>query len=452
MTRFDVVVVGAGTAGSTTAWHLARRGLRVAMVERGPLLGAGARWVNGVPPWMFDLSDIPRPTHPELRNDSGAFVLLGVSGRRHVCIEPSPVWAVDMRALVRRLQGAAVEAGAVAFERTRVVGVELLGGRPSRMAVSRGRRTETLEARLFVDASGVGGVLRERVPELARACRAPRPPHICSAAQAVHRIADPDGARRFLEAHDARPGDVVCQIGVDGGYSIGNIAIDAELHEAELLTGAIAGQHHRSGPRILADMVAAHPWIGEEVFGGAGAVPLRRPYDRFVAPGAALVGNAACHVFSAHGSGIGIGMVAARHLAGAVADADDPGDERVLWHYQAGFMRTYGGLLAAYDAFRRMSQGLTGAEVEALLESGLLTEAGYGAGLDQRLPSPEVDDLLAIGRGALRRPMLAARVAPALAKMAPLIALYGRYPERPGRRLRLWSRAVAAIFGERPDL
>jgi FAD dependent oxidoreductase len=45
----DVAVVGAGAVGAATAWHLARRGLRVVLLDR---LGAGEVWrAAGPRPW-----------------------------------------------------------------------------------------------------------------------------------------------------------------------------------------------------------------------------------------------------------------------------------------------------------------------------------------------------------------------------------------------------------------
>jgi len=51
--RFDVVIVGAGTAGASAAYQFARRGRRVALVDAKAFDASGARWVNGVAPWMF---------------------------------------------------------------------------------------------------------------------------------------------------------------------------------------------------------------------------------------------------------------------------------------------------------------------------------------------------------------------------------------------------------------
>ena len=444
MERFDVVVLGAGTAGSAAAGHLARRGLSVALADNRPFGAAGARWVNGVPPWMFDEADVPRPIAPERRSGDHAFNLLGASGRRYLTVDPSPVWAVDMRALVDRLQRSAIEAGAVPFDRARLVGVELEDTRPTAITLRQGDRDTVLGASLFVDATGLNAVLRRRIPRIASACPRVESSDICSAAQAVHQLADAEAATRFLQDNGAGPGDVLCRLGVSGGYSIGNITVDLDAGEVELLSGAIAERDYKSGPWIIRDLVAANRWIGKPLFGGAGAIPLRRPYDRFTAPGIALVGNAACQVFSAHGSGIGIGMVAGRLLADAVSGASDPGSEAALWDYQATFQRRYGGLLAAYEIFRRLTQTLDGDDVETLLSAGLINENGYRDGLDQRLPTLRMDDIRDLLAGARAAPGLVARVAPAMARMAPAVALYRVYPRRPSRRrFRMWCRAAA---------
>ncbi|HLU43307.1 MAG TPA: FAD-dependent oxidoreductase, partial [Microthrixaceae bacterium] len=46
--KYDVVVVGAGTAGANAALQLARRGRSVLLVERRAAHLGGAQWHNGV--------------------------------------------------------------------------------------------------------------------------------------------------------------------------------------------------------------------------------------------------------------------------------------------------------------------------------------------------------------------------------------------------------------------
>ena len=122
---------------------------------------------------------------------------------------------------------------------------------------------------------------------------------------------------------------------------------------------------------------------------GTGVIPLRRPYARITAPGLALVGDAACQVFPAHGSGIGVGLLAGTMLAEGVADADDPGDPHVLWSgYQAAFQRRMGGDLAGYDVLRRATTALGEDGVDGLVRSGIMDEHTTRAGLDQRWATP----------------------------------------------------------------
>lgn len=451
--RYDVVVVGAGTAGAGVAEQLARRGLIVALLDQRSPEVAGARWVNGVPAWMFAEAGIDGPQPPELRPNDGAFLIHGVSGARRVTLDPSPVVPVDMRLLVARLQAAAVARGVDLVAPARAVRFEFdARGRPVALVTKVGDAQQVFRADLFIDASGLNGALRQRVPQLAATCPAVPRVHLCSAAQAVHTVRDLDAAHAALDRLGARVGDVVCTIGLDGGFSTANFSLDAH-GEVDLLSGAIAEPGRRSGPAILAGLREAHPWIGPELFGGAGAIPLRRPYDRLGVPGLALIGNAACQVFSAHGSGIGIGLIAGRVLAEAVAQHADPGSEEAVWAYQARFQREWGGLLAAYDAFRRASQALSGAETDALMGAGLMVPQLSRAALAQRLAVPNPLALARLSVGAVRAPRLAARFGGSLARIPKLLALYRRHPKAAdAAALRRWSHAVARAFAEAPDV
>jgi flavin-dependent dehydrogenase len=449
---FDAIVLGAGTAGAATALHLARHSFSVALIDHRAPSKAGARWVNGVPLWMFDAAGIDRPRSPELRAH-GAFVVHGVGGHQHIRLDAAPVHPVDMRLLVERLHAEAVQEGVTLLAPAHMLSLSHdADGRPVALELAHGGRRRTLRAALFVDASGLGAALRARTPALGMHCPPVPRQHLCSAAQAVHTVGDLAGARAALDAAGAHLGDVICTLGLDGGYSTANYAVDAHGH-VDLLAGAIAEPGRRSGPAILAGLRKQHPWIGERVFGGAGAIPLRRPYDRLTAPGLALVGNAACQVFAAHGSGIGIGMIAARMLAEAVSGYEDPGSAKALWGYQARFHRKWGGLLAGYDLFRRATQALTGEEADQLMHAGLVTPENMHAALDERLVLPQLGELFQLGGGALKRPRLTARFAHTMPRLPLLLAHYRRYPARPDlAALRKWSRTVARLFAEAPDL
>ncbi len=434
--HWDAVVVGAGTAGSAAALHLARANKRVLLIDARPLADSGARWVNAIPDWMFDEAGVDKPTErPELRARVARHVMLDPSWKHRLVLDGSPVLFVDMRHMVDRLQTAAREAGAV-----------LRGSEPLREVLSSdgrvtGVRTSkaTLRASLVVDASGMSGVVRSRVAALSERC--PRPKHgdVCSAAQEVRRIRSVRDARAWLASRGA-VGDALGVVGLEGGFSTRLIQVDLERAEVEILTGAIAAREHASGQALVDEFVREHDWVGERLFGGAGAIPLRRPYDTLAIEGAALIGDAACQVFSAHGSGVGAGMIAARMLAEEFARDPRGASQR----YQQRFHRTLGARLAAYDVFRRLSQTFSRDDVAELIASGLFTEQTFAAGLAQEMPALDARLLAGLARSALRAPRLAARLLPTALQMQLVHRWYERFPTV-AALARPWSAAAAAL-------
>ena len=423
--RTDVVVIGAGTAGAAAALHCARRGLSVVVLDRADEGGAGASWINGVPRAAFAEAGLDEPTARELQGEGQPMVLVaGWRGARltvhHDLLE------LDMRRLVERLQGLASEAGA-----------ELRHG-----VTVRGRDGEVLRtsagpvvARWVVDASGVRSVGLLPRPEVP-------PEHLCVAAQAVFDCADPEAARAWFSEQGLALGPTLVFTGIAGGFSILNVRSDGD--EVSVLAGSLAGGGRPSGTQLLESFVAANRWIGARRFGGARAIPLRRPFDTIADDRTALLGDSASQVFSAHGSGIAAGLVAARMLAESLADGAGPRGYGVRW------MRAHGGRFAAYDAFRRFSSTLTVDDLNGLLRSGLMDPVTSRAAVEQLLPP--ITPSVAWGKavGAARAPRLAARMLPILPLMTRIRRLYDRYPDDPAG-VPEWGRKVARLFDEAPD-
>jgi flavin-dependent dehydrogenase len=426
--RYDVVIVGAGTAGAGAAWQCARRGLRVVCIDARPLAEAGARWVNGVARWLLDAAEIPLPTGEELRGEDGPFHLIAGWGPERVIMRGRGVLELDMRMLVARLQGMAADAGAELRG-----GVRVLALAGDHLATSDG----PLHADVIVDASGLAGARLVATPTVARE-------HLCAAAQAVHAVVDHKAARAWFERHEVPEGEALCFTGIAGGYSI--ILVRLEGDELSILTGSIPAEGHPSGRALLDRFVAEHPWIGTERFGGSRAIPIRRPFDRLVHGRVALLGDSGSQVFSAHGSGIGIGLLAGRMLAEAIAGDGD------LAGYERRFQREQGGVLAAYDVFRRYSQRLRTDELATLMRVGLLDAESSAAGASQRLPTLALPAARAKLQALTRAPQHALPLAQVGARMAAVNGLYRVYPDE-SEYLRPWSQAVARIVGDpKPDI
>jgi len=401
----------------------------VICIDRGPLAEAGARWVNGVATWLLEAAEIPAPTGAELRGEDGPFHLLAGWGPERVIMRNRGVVELDMRLLVARLQAQAEAAGAELRGRVRVLGLH-------------GDTLETsagpLRAEVIIDASGLAGARLAATPPVARE-------HICAAAQAVHAVVDRTAARAFFARHQVPEGETLCFTGVAGGYSIVNARLEGD--ELSVLTGSIPADGHPSGRALLDRFVAEQPWIGAALFGGARAIPIRRPFDRLAYGRVGLLGDAGCQVFSAHGSGIGVGLVAGRLLAEALETSH--GSDGLL-AYERQFQREHGGILAAYDLFRRHSQRFEISDLQTLMRAGLLDAAASTAGAAQRWPSLDLANLSTKLGGFARAPKHALALAAVGARMAAVAALYRGYPTRAASRPR-WSKAVARLFGEPPE-
>ncbi len=428
----DVLVIGAGSAGAAAAAHLAESGCSVVLADRRPAESAGACWVNAVPGWLFDEAQVARPRSPELERDGHTHVSWLADGHGRICatVDPDPGLHVHMGPLTRRLQQRALDAGAT-FLQGRVTGVSLVHGRLKDVTLAANGTDTTVSPRLAVDASGARATLRRRVPALADACPAPRATDMCMAAQYQHRIKDRAAAKAFLDSNRFAPGDNFTRTGVVGGYSILMVNVSEDLTEVGVLSGSIPADGAPSGQAVVDRFVAETPWVAERISGGWAPIPLGQPYTHLAAPGVALVGNAANHVYALHGSGVGMGLIAARMLAEAATAGDDPGDELALHRYAQGFLSTYGGRLAAADLFRRFSQTLNRDEIADMLHSNIVGGPMLASGLLQTPFDADPQSLLTVARGALRHPLMALRLAPMALRMLRVQSAFEDYPEDP---------------------
>jgi len=124
-----------------------------------------------------------------------------------------------------------------------------------------------------------------------------------------------------------------------------------------------------------------------------------------------------------------------------------------LGSYSRRFLRARGGLLAAYDVFRRYSQHFEVEDLAALMRAGLLDSEASAAGTAQRWPRLDAATLGSKLMGLARAPAQAPRLAKVSARMSAAAGLYSLYPSDEGWPLHAWSRAIARVVGDpEPDL
>lgn len=404
---YDVVIIGAGAAGSAAARAASLAGLSTLCVEQRSLQSAGAHWINAVPRWCFEEARVPLPEGDELQKTASRSVLVaGWTGER-VAFSAEGVLDVDMRRLIQRLRDDASRAGATFQEK---VSVQSVDEQPDGITVH--TADGPLRARTVVDATGIRGLNLVGAPESTL--------HVCAAAQQQRTLTNPQRAHAFLKENGAREGENLIFTGIAGGYSVVNVCVEGD--EVGLLTGSVPADGHPPGRTILETFAQEHAdWIGPALRAGAGPIPLRAPL-RPARGRIAALGDQGGHVYAAHGSSIGASMVGAEMLARTLAGGGTAEDWGRSW------MRTYGGSFASAYLFCRFSMTLSTDELEGLMSSGLLAPDRMATALLQGTPQIRLKDLPSVLVGAFQQRRVVARLAPIGWKMGIARARYATYP------------------------
>ncbi|MCX8195866.1 MAG: FAD-dependent oxidoreductase [Acidilobaceae archaeon] len=356
MNKFDVVVVGAGPAGSTAAYLLAKAGLKVLLLERGR--GAGSKLLWGGKAYAQPLRDVwpeldkEAPIHRWVTKErisvlwgERAITLEYKLGRRVAFTSP----LTELAAWMARKAEAA---GALFLDEVVVEEIVVKDGRV--VGVRSGG--DFVAADVVIDAEGANRLLLEKLGLADR----PNPYHMAVAAKEVISLDPRLIEERFgLERDEGLSwlvlGDVT--LGIPGGgfvytmrdtISIGivlNVGYGAEAAEKGVLRDHISRllENFRTHPYFR------HYWKEADVieYGGRMTVEggLRFAPKRLYANGLLVVGDAAGMLVNAGYTirGVDTAVTSARVAAEAVLEARDKGGftEENLRGYEERLRKSY---------------------------------------------------------------------------------------------------------------
>lgn len=316
MTHVDVLVVGAGPAGSTLAASMSRAGASVMLVEsaRHPRPKACAEYASpriveeliriGVPPAEWTDAAVPL-SGMELHAGGRATMIRYADGRG-----PRNAWGVDRQTFDARLASHAAWSGATLRERVSAVRLETAAGRV-RGAWIRDHETdreELVTADWTVGADGVRSTVA-RMAGVERRVRFPRRLGL------IAHYAGADGPADHGEMHVGAGGYIGLAPTASGVLNVGM---------ALPLDGASGGSRSRFEAAI-----AAIPAVSERLTEARrvtpirGAAPIGHRVSRVAGPGWLLIGDAAGFVDPFTGEGIYRALRSARAAADALRTADD---------------------------------------------------------------------------------------------------------------------------------
>lgn len=357
MTQVDVLVVGAGPAGSTIAERLARLGHSVLVVEEHGRVGYPVQCAGLVSRRVLDLANCPEVVR---RSVHGASVfspsLESVTFRA-----PEPkAFVIDRAGLDIALADKAARAGASFETETRFDGLASAPNGSVRAMVTRhGSLRGEVDAKLVVGADGVGSAV-------ARAFRLRRPVEILPAFEAEfpESPGDPDLVEVYV-GNSIAPGLFGWWIPDGAGGARVGVAANADGTSArvyyEHLLAQIARRHGRPLRNPTSYLVSGIP---------IGQVP------RISGSRVLLVGDAAAQPKPLSGGGIFTGMRAAELAAQVAHAALVVGDVSAarLAPYDEAWRREFGDEFDKAQYLRRLFLKFTDAELEAIV--GALKESG----------------------------------------------------------------------------
>jgi len=385
--KYDVVVVGAGTAGCYAAATVAREGYDVVVVERKPAEEAGhiacgdalkgaANFPEAIPKSEIEAS------FTNTAVDHGRFEIPSEDAVLDIPV-PGEIAVIDRLEYGRRLIDTAERVGAEFHYDTVVKGVEQDDGRVAGVSGLREGDPVSYEAPITVDAAGALSILQDKA-DLADATFDTNVDYsqFSSAYREVIEVEEP------VDWDDAL---VLKPTKRSAGYlwyfprtpTEINVGLGFQMNEQPMKLVGDLREDLQSRPEFAGATV-------KDKLGAA--LPTRRPYDSAVAPGFIAAGDSAGYVNPTTGGGIAGAAYAGQYAGEQAMEAIERDDvsEESLWRYNERVMDHYGGRYAALDVYNVFS---TASDLDdlmgllAVLPGEELSEALYSgtAGVGPRL-------------------------------------------------------------------
>lgn len=354
--EFDVIVVGGGPAGTTTARFAAENGADVLLLEKRPEIGAPKRCGEGLSLRAITQAGL-KPSDEWCRQEiQGAYVIAPNGKEVEARYGKTEGYVIERKMFDKRLAIIAAEAGATIQSGSRVTGV--LGDKDKITGVTINTRdgNHEIKCKVLVAADGVESLIARWAGVNSTHALI----DICSAVQfEMSNISfkDPKMLEIYL-GNDIAPGGYVWIF--PKGPKTANVGI------------GIRANKNANALALLQKFVNSRPELknGSVIEINGGGVPVGKPLESLVANGLMVVGDAAHQVNAIHGGGIGESLESGK-LAGIVAakciknnDCSKP----ALIEYQTTWYATAGKKLAKLVNLRKVLEAMSDADLNFLAD------------------------------------------------------------------------------------
>lgn len=319
---YDIVIIGAGPAGSSAAQAAAQKGTRVLLIDRRQRVGIPVQCAEFVPQWIFRyasfsstciiqrvekmITHLPDQTTYEMQ---------------------SPGYMLDRSLFDKELAASAILSGAKISIETRALGLSSKG-----LVVERGSKKEVIQSKVFIGADGASSSVARIVGQ---------PPLKTIAALQYEVVLS--GPRNHT--------DVYFYKDYEGGYAwffpkgrTANAGVGVVTSKASQLSNLLG--------KFLDSLMESKTLQEIQVVSKTGGFIPCEPRQKIVLGNILLIGDAAGHAHPITGAGI-FNAVMAGEIAGRIAaEAVERDNLRYLGNYEIEWQEAFGKSLS-YGALKR---------------------------------------------------------------------------------------------------
>jgi len=354
-TAYDVVVVGAGPAGSIAARKAAENGLKVLLIEKRQEIGAPVRCAEAIG------ADLSRPyIEPDARwidakvNNFAIFNSHGDS----VKVPPAePTLVVNRKVFDFQLAFNASRAGAEVRTSTAAVGLVVEGESVCGVKVESLGRSEIISAKLVVAADGTES-------QVARWAGLKTVPPLADYYVGIEFLLG--GMQGKMDPH-------VCEYHLDHALAPGGYLWVFPKGEDTANAGLVitADQASRQCALTYLEKFVAARYPGSSVLAViAGGIPITGALKNLVANGLLVIGDAAHQADPLTAGGINLGMIAAEMAMSVAVPAVQCGDVRAgrLEQYEKLWQQRFGRMHAALYKIRKILCRMNQERIDGLVK------------------------------------------------------------------------------------
>jgi len=371
---FDVIVVGAGTGGSTAARFAAEKGIKVCLIDSKDKKEIGNKICgDAVGSEIFDFLKIKHPRDDELSCKIKGAKLYSPNLKKCIDLtDPKQAgYIVNRIEFGQRLLNEALDAGVELFiDNTMALDLLYSQNKVSgvKVKLENGEKVD-LRSKILIDASGFYSPLRKNVKSTLIEKEILKEDSILCYREIVKfspqdlNITNPDYISIILN-RDKAPGGYIWYF--PKNQSSLNIGLGTFMN----LKGKVKDLYHQY---VFNEFIKTSKY--EIISSGGGVVPVRRPLWSCTDNGIMFVGDSACQVNPLHGGGIDPSMRGGFYAANTAINAVEKGDYSVksLWNYNHNVMTSFGAEFASLDLLRMTLQILPNEDLNFALKQDLLS-------------------------------------------------------------------------------